>query len=289
MHYGTDTNVQNLESTVLPLLSICSMTSNFYKNTPIKSSTLQYSLLDSTAELPEHKTPQLLKLIQECQDCFEKEAHLLLQNDLSNNDIEVLFSRYKQFLVGTYILKSDFYDPNNEINFDSSDKSWIFDNSVSLGDTTCNSSYSNNLREYDIEHASMLLTSDVLEGVSPHNLEFESSELYNDTELFHDDEIFNIDEGLEVINTPVEDPSPPRSLSSYQSKKSENHFVNVKRNRITKETREILEAIYSVKSFPNTAERKLIARKCNLTPTQVRIWFTNTRARRKVKSPSGIL
>ncbi|TID30999.1 hypothetical protein CANINC_000410, partial [Pichia inconspicua] len=280
MVYERNTEAQNLESTVLPLLSICNMTSDFHKDIPTRSFSSKYSLLNLTAELPEHKTPQLLKLISECQESFEKEAEILIQNDLSYSDIEILFSKYKQFLVGTYVLKSDIYDPNHAINIDVSDRSWAFDDSIiSFANTTCDTSYNNTLREYDIEHASMLLTSDVLDGSSSNSMEFESSELYNDTDFFQKDFTFSIDDGMDTACTPVTHLSSPQPSSSNNSQIFGTHFVNVKRNRITREAKDILEAIFKIKPFPNTAERRLIAKKCGLTPTQVRIWFTNTRAR----------
>lgn len=281
----------NVESTILPLLSICSMTGEYQKKINTKNTQIVYSLLTSTAELPEQKTPQLLKLIDECQECFEKEAEFLVQNDLSLADVEILFSRYKQFLVGTYILKSDFYDPHNEIHFDSSDKAWFFDETLSFDNTSITnsntSSSCNDIYEYDIEHASMSLTSNVLNGIPPTSLDFEHSQLYNEVESLYPDSAFLL-EGR--INSPIVLSGDEIFVTSATNNLNGTHkpktqFVNGKRGRITKEAKSTLEAIFSVKSSPNNAERNLIAKKCNLTPSQVRIWFTNTRARRKVKSP----
>jgi len=56
-----------------------------------------------------------------------------------------------------------------------------------------------------------------------------------------------------------------------------------KRHLLPQSTRHLLEEIFAVKPFPNASERKLIADRCNLTDTQVRVWFTNKRARCEYK------
>nr|BBD18016.1 putative transcription factor [Ogataea minuta] len=65
----------------------------------------------------------------------------------------------------------------------------------------------------------------------------------------------------------------------YESEKA----VPVKSTRkaVTKGCRNLLESIFKVKPFPNSKERHIIAEKCGITPTQVRVWFTNKRARTK--------
>lgn len=54
-----------------------------------------------------------------------------------------------------------------------------------------------------------------------------------------------------------------------------------KRHLIRGEAKRILENVFQVKRAPNASERKLIAERCHLSNSQVRIWFTNKRARFK--------
>ncbi|OWB70383.1 hypothetical protein B5S31_g60 [[Candida] boidinii] len=66
--------------------------------------------------------------------------------------------------------------------------------------------------------------------------------------------------------------------------KSKENSVRKKKKFIPPTSKEILEAVYEVKRFPNRKEREMIARKCDLSPIQVRIWFMNKRNRSKVRN-----
>ncbi|CCK69193.1 homeobox domain-containing protein KNAG_0C00795 [Huiozyma naganishii CBS 8797] len=50
---------------------------------------------------------------------------------------------------------------------------------------------------------------------------------------------------------------------------------------ISRRTRLFLEKVFTKKQWLTKEERQLIARKCGISPLQVRIWFINKRARSK--------
>lgn len=56
-----------------------------------------------------------------------------------------------------------------------------------------------------------------------------------------------------------------------------------KRVHLTQDTKMFLNAVFMVRPFPNSTERKIIAQKCHMTAAQVRTWFSNRRARLKTK------
>lgn len=44
------------------------------------------------------------------------------------------------------------------------------------------------------------------------------------------------------------------------------------RQRLSLSSKELLERIFLVKQFPNRRERELIAKKCGVSPLQIRVW-----------------
>lgn len=79
-----------------------------------------------------------------------------------------------------------------------------------------------------------------------------------------------------------EDISDKSEISSTNSDNPiQNCYPTYKRSFIKHESRGTLEKIFKVKQCPNTSERLYIAQKLDLTPSQVRIWFTNKRMRAK--------
>lgn len=54
-----------------------------------------------------------------------------------------------------------------------------------------------------------------------------------------------------------------------------------RRNVLSKAAKRYLEASYSIGCYPNKIERERIAKSCNLSPQQVRVWFGNRRYRDK--------
>ncbi|OBA16938.1 uncharacterized protein OGAPODRAFT_108913 [Ogataea polymorpha] len=61
-------------------------------------------------------------------------------------------------------------------------------------------------------------------------------------------------------------------------------FDKKKRRHIPESSKELLEKAFKVKRFPNSKERERIARECGISPLQVRVWFTNKRARSKSRA-----
>ncbi|EGW31996.1 uncharacterized protein SPAPADRAFT_139272, partial [Spathaspora passalidarum NRRL Y-27907] len=53
------------------------------------------------------------------------------------------------------------------------------------------------------------------------------------------------------------------------------------RRRLDSSVKEFLESVFINHPSPNRKERELIAKKCGVSPLQIRVWFTNKRMRRK--------
>lgn len=257
-------HASNIESTILPLLSICSLTSEYQKANKTKVN-IKYSKLAETKELPSKKSAHLVQLITECQECFEKEAEVLMENHMPAEAVEELFINYKQFLVQTYQLTVEQSEPLASAIKENYDDSW-FSNAEPTTDNSTTSNSTNSLsfdvNDFDFDYASL--------GMSPGSMlsqpvfEFDQLHLCNGPDFLFSDYI-QFDDDFQKNDVP----------------KNDDFFSNGKRKRISKESRNMLEALFSVKKFPNNAERKLIADKCQMSPSQVRIWFTNKRARSK--------
>lgn len=292
----------NIESTILPLLSICSLTSDYHTSTTTSSEKLDYSLILAATELPQSKTPQLLYLINDCQRNFEQEANILLNNGLSHEDVHILFNNYKQFLTSCYFLKADYFDPPSDGDL-TNYESWIFDQPLSsdhnttinattfdslssLDNTEANhsSSLSYRMSDFELERAAISMSSSMLKELSPSAMEFCEKQLYGVPESSYSN-IHFLDDSQSTISPSLNSSKFNLLPSSIDliTMQTNNLFSNGRRKRPTKEHKALLESLFSIKSFPNATERKLIAEKCNMTPSQVRIWFTNKRARRKEK------
>lgn len=274
-------NSSNTESTILPLLSICSITSEYSTEPQIKKRKIEYNLL-TDKDIPKGKSPQLLSLVHDCQEFFEKEANILLENQLSSSDVNELYKKYKQYLLNCYLLKPDYYE-NSEITNISAKQPLIFDEAISYENlSNTNSNSFSSTQDFDFDFASFSTTSNDID-IQPYFIEFDSSQLYNGPDsLYSDSSRFT---EFENQSTPTNEIMPKAKnfkCSSLQSRESRHDdCFQTSRRRITKEKKALLDSIFSVKNFPNNAERKLIAEKCNLSPSQVRIWFTNKRARCK--------
>ena len=106
---------------------------------------------------------------------------------------------------------------------------------------------------------------------------------HNDSDKFLYDGIYF----SSFLTSPGERTSPQRERISFSTINPQNIHAAAKlpkthtrkRHLLPQSTRHLLEEIFKIKPFPNASERKLIADRCNLTDTQVRVWFTNKRAR----------
>lgn len=289
MNYPTS----NVDSTILPLLNICNLTNEYQKN--IKQDTLftnnkvNHQLLTETKGLPVDKTPQLMHLISDCQETFENEAKILLSNDLPSDAVDELFKSYQNFLL-TYCLSD--YSNNFELpqHRDSLDTSFFSNETLlldSLDTSASTASLIFDVDNFDLEYVSLSTPSEFISQPSPSALPFQSEQLSDGINPLSLDHLQSFQQQADNIDTHNIETSTSRSDDSqkYSSPNSRitDFFVNCKRSRVSKENKSLLEALFSVKNFPNTAERKLIAEKCNMTPSQVRIWFTNKRARCKGK------
>ncbi|EDO14945.1 mating-type (MAT) locus a1 gene [Vanderwaltozyma polyspora DSM 70294] len=66
------------------------------------------------------------------------------------------------------------------------------------------------------------------------------------------------------------------SLNIYNESSSDH-----RKKFLPKEARLFLERVFEKKQSLNSKERDAIAKKCGLTPLQVRVWFINKRMRSK--------
>lgn len=281
----------NIDSTVLPLLSICSLTSEYRNEKNQQFQSFGCSLLKESEGLPDYKSPQLLHLIDDLQESFEKETNILLKNEMSENEVQELFERYKQYLLNCYISKSDYYDGTKTISYNNdNEKSWVFDESISCDNlsTSNTNSFSLGMSDFDFEYAAISTSSNATSDTPPHTLEFDGSQLCNGPDYLYPDYLQIYSEqpdktsNAQKENTDTAE-SPTRYASNLTDHMIDHVFFHGKRKRLTRENKALLDTLFSAKNFPNTAERKLIAAKCNLSPSQVRIWFTNKRARCKDK------
>lgn len=285
----------NIELTILPLLSICSLTSDYQKPPNNKPEKLGYSLILAAKELPEIKSPQLLYFLNDCQKNFEQEAHILLDNGLSHVEVQDLFNKYKRYLTDCYFLKPEYYNlkPEGDI---SNFESWLFDESLSFDNTNTNiidslstqldTSNMNNsgsfqMSDFDFESGSIAMTSCFLGDVS--SIEFDRPQLYSVSDtLYPNIQFLNHNQSSLISGNNNFNQNQNSSFDTFTLEDGEN-VLSSRRRRLTRENRAILESLFSITNFPNAAERKLIADRCNMTPSQVRIWFTNKRARSKGK------
>ncbi|KAG0670934.1 hypothetical protein C6P40_004003, partial [Pichia californica] len=171
----------NIETTIIPLLSICNLTSEFRiggddskKHRKFK----HYDLLNiQSIQLSSKINPQLVKIINDCQECFEKEANILLQNQMSDEHIDELFERYSQFAVECCYKRSEIFIPSNLSNTQ---------NSIASSCTECDtfdtlaseSTLSFDINDFDFEFTSLSTSSDPI-ITSPTSLDFNHLQLSN--------------------------------------------------------------------------------------------------------------
>lgn len=282
-----ETASTNIETTILPLLSICSLTSE-YRITKITSETLkEFPKLSEIKELPDIRTDQLRLLIEDCQQSFEKEARILIQHDLSNKEIENLFNNYKEFLIELYTSQVDYfsYPLNSEpSNFD---QSWFLDDTMPLdlfshrnddGEYLNEHSLSFNVSDFELDHVQISMSSDFIGDATHNSKEFNKDQLPNTL----DSNYSGILQNDKLAQKEIE--SHDNLLTSdFNDFKIIHNFPTDKKHGMTKEAKLLLESLFRIKSSPTNAERKLIAEKCKMTPSQVRIWFSNKRSRSKEK------
>nr|Q708A1.1 RecName: Full=Mating-type protein A1; AltName: Full=MATa1 transcription factor [Nakaseomyces delphensis]CAE84400.1 MATa1 protein [Nakaseomyces delphensis]CAE84408.1 MATa1 transciption factor [Nakaseomyces delphensis] len=84
----------------------------------------------------------------------------------------------------------------------------------------------------------------------------------------------------EVINSLDIDPDSKETL-----RRSVSLLVGTRNHKrgcnIDKKTKDMLNKVYEQKQYLTKEEREFVAKKCNLTPLQVRVWFANKRIRNK--------
>ncbi|KAG7805664.1 hypothetical protein KL921_005422, partial [Ogataea angusta] len=76
----------------------------------------------------------------------------------------------------------------------------------------------------------------------------------------------------------------PKEVNAYKECFVSGCIDKKKRRHIPESSKELLEKAFEVKRFPNSKERERIARECGISPLQVRVWFTNKRARSKSRT-----
>jgi mating-type protein A1 len=267
------TLVSNVESTVLPLLSICNLTSKYYQPAPKKRRYHHFPLLSEVQEiLAGAITPVITSLINESQEHFENEASIFMENDFSAAEVELLFNKYKEFVLK---FMNSSKPPEALINTDG--ELWITDNSIDVNaiENSSDSSFSYVLSDFDFDNLTITSSIDNTD-VAPYTLEF--NQLNDGSESIFSDylQFFQNEEAAQ--QSLVDNPTISFKESNLSAMQDFEYFTSG-RKWLSKEKRDLLNRLFSVKKFPNATERKLIAEKCNMTPSQVRVWFTNKRAR----------
>ncbi|CCF59051.1 hypothetical protein KAFR_0G00180 [Kazachstania africana CBS 2517] len=86
-----------------------------------------------------------------------------------------------------------------------------------------------------------------------------------------------------ILNTSLEPEQKKNLLKSIYSNYMEEFGKNTKSGKgsISKSSKELLEKVYATKQWLTKEERELVAKRCQITPLQVRIWFINKRSRSK--------
>lgn len=249
---------------ILPILTICSLTSEFCdKDETRKPLNIELPRLESMSGIPTTENSNLRRLIDDCQDSFEKEVGILMNNDLPLTLVEDLFKRYKEFFWEKYKLMNNLIDTPRLPEHLTFDDHWILDDSLSLenlNDIPMLQPYQ--LSDFEITQAEITTTSDILG--EPLTIELSGSQLSEqNTPIFSQN--FGIYDYLNSITNEIESSTTDSGHN--------------RRHRPSKDVKEKLEQIFTKVKNPNSVEREYIAKKCNMTPTQVRIWFTNKRAR----------
>lgn len=260
------TQPSNIESTVLPLLSICSLTSEYQRKKVCQKKSGHRKLID-IVELPLSKSARLIQLVQDCQETFEKEANVLIDNQMAEEAVDELFLNYKRYLISLLSLSAQYCEPSKPEYRNDYEDTWFsavdlnLDHNSSSLDTT--DSFTFDVNDFDFDFAN--LTTSTNSEISQ-SFDFSQSQLCNGPDFLFSDYIQFHDETKE-----------------NEVGKADDYYCSGSRKQITRESRNLLEALFLVKNFPNSAERKLIAERCHLSPAQVRIWFTNKRSRCKGK------
>lgn len=255
----------NFESTILPLLSICNLTSEYRHEIKKPPKIISHRLLRETEDIEVFNDKKLKKLIDECQISFEQEANALLENQMSMDSVNQLFNNYKEFLISCLTRRSDCKLSPELSNLHDNLEDFTFSGDTLIPDD----SLSLDLCDFDFDFASLTTSSTLSENFSSETMNFNHSQLSNEP-YFIESKYIQPKEDFQSLQD-----SPNAILS--------NPNTESKTTKITKEKKNLLEAVYLAKSSPNSAERKFIASKCDLTPYQVRIWFRNKRARSKRK------
>ncbi|KAG7691296.1 hypothetical protein KL930_005409 [Ogataea haglerorum] len=119
----------------------------------------------------------------------------------------------------------------------------------------------------------------LLEGWEAAIMEISSDDKYES--LLHG---FAIEKGQMETEMRCMERQWPRELKEYKECFASGCIDKKKRRHIPESSRELLEKAFKVKRFPNSKERERIARECGISPLQVRVWFTNKRARSKPRT-----
>lgn len=265
----------NLETTIFPLLSICSLTNEYRKKTDISKVKCSFPKLSLMEELPKSLHPRIQSLLDVCQKNFEKEAMVLLKNNLSNTDIDVLFSKYKEYVLNYIVLKTDYFGISN---FQNSSECTSWENTDLLFDSINQSDIGNlsyNLSDFEFDNFNIHTQENLIDSSL---LQFETSAIPKAPEPEYTEYTKFFQEIPSESNKKV-----PQTIVFSANPNSSDNFSTSKRRLLSKENQKMLNALFDIKRFPNSNERKLIAEKCKMTPSQVRVWFTNKRARYKRK------
>lgn len=269
--------------TLSSIYSLCKITKDYKLKGSYKKYNITYNLNVDTPELPSLRTPQLNQLIGDLQDCFMLEANILMNSQMSDYDIKELFLNYQTFMMERYHAHQNYYDGTKEIEFPISPE----DTNISRQDFT-EADFTSQTDDFLFELGSVLsMNNNQISG------NIESPAMPACTPLFKVNELLY----PEYIQTTIPEgltESPKKEmyefvdgiqfLSETESGLSPSELFGEKRkNCFAEDSKMFLDAVFKVRPFPNSAERKVIAERCQLTPAQVRNWFSNKRSRHRSK------
>ncbi|GMM28240.1 hypothetical protein DAMA08_009560 [Martiniozyma asiatica (nom. inval.)] len=251
------------DDTLITVFNICNLTNDFKIDKERKELDTDYTLFKDVPGIPIIKTQQLNTLIKDLQQGFEHEATILINNDMSYDDITDLFETYRRYLIQQYNSKKSYFD-QIESNYQLSASNTPETISTSI-DPACTFDTKN----FIFEMGSITTSSTNHETFLPEYVEFGESQLCNGPDNLYPNH-------FPFIHTNASD-----IQSHTSSVQNSPNFIFSTKKKVKEEAKALLESVFEVNRHPNALERKLLAERCQMTPSQVRVWFTNKRTRYK--------
>ncbi|ODV82657.1 hypothetical protein CANARDRAFT_245777 [[Candida] arabinofermentans NRRL YB-2248] len=245
--------MESIDTVLGSIFTICQLTeplkhkSNSNSSAPLPEGIIRSYSLKEAPFLPIHISASLNELIASLQESLESEFRVLLENHRPDSDFRSVYKLYESILNQSYMDKKNVFDLPTE-------DEELLDSILSFEETIDSFKL-----EYDFASFS---------SASPLDTEIASTK-------------FNFQELCNEPSFKLMDGDPDNKTSRTSARRESHSESQKKRKMISKEAKALLESVFRVKTSLNSKERKILADKCNLSPMQVRVWFTNKRARNK--------